>query len=725
MNDSLGVTQDDYYETCSINDLEQRIEILEDHFNEGFMETNTHCEQCGNLLVHHKLKPSNSYAYDSEGQIIDKKPDTVANNDFFWQPGSRPIPPVPPTTWKQVETLPNLKHAQVIALDVEAYDPDLDKKGPGWATKNGHVVGISLAWTKQDGIYLPIRHEFQQELNLNPEYIFAYLNSIMDNKIIIGANLMYDVGWLTAEGVKFNNCMAYDVQIAEALLHEGQPVALESLGQHYLNTGKESNLLYEWLAKAYGGEATGKQRKNIYRAPITLTAPYAISDVTLPLQIFDYQKKELDNLEMFNLFLMECSLIPLLIRMRFEGVKVNVKKAYELYDRFKAEEENIQKRINTLCGKEINVKSPIDMKHIFDKFNFHYEVKPETGNPVLGKKVLSKIDHEVISLIADVKEIRTLTSTFLKKYIMEGHTKGRLHGQFHILKGEKKGTIARFSSSNPNLQNIPKRGRVKKLIRSLFIPEENHTWLSIDYAQVEYRILAHFAVGKGSDKLRQTYADNPDISYHNLVSDLVSSKTGTSFDYGHIKNMNFGLIYGMMLNSLSGMLSISKEATKNLQNAYFKSAPYIKTTMSAVENYVQEKGEIRTLLGRRFVADKWDSKDVFGEYPLPYEQALRQYGSRIKRANLYIYLNRLIQGTAADIMKKAMVDAHKAGIFDAVGYPKMTVHDELNHSVNNNCNKEAIKSLIYVMENTVNLKVPLRVNCEYGPNWGELTGFKL
>lgn len=663
------------------------------------------------------------------------------NIGMFWQdvPSSRkrgdivrPRPNVPETGWRAPTSFPNLSAAVVLSFDTETKDPELEESGPGWARHCGHVVGFSIGAKDALGNvgqwYFPIRHEDTPEENLDPEQCLAWLKSIMETPGLpkVGANLIYDIGWLQEEGI-YAQGPFFDVQHAEALLDERARVGLDTLADKYLGMKKESSLLYQWCADYYGGQPNDRQRKNIWRAPPSLVGPYGEADAALPLQIMEKQWPLLEKEGLLDLFHMECELIPLLVAMRFAGVPVDVDRAEQLYDSLGSEVHLLEKKLRDLVGFGVNVNSGDDLARAFDKMGLTYprtapsEAKPE-GSPSFVAKFLESVQHPLGQLVVDIRQREKLRGVFIKSYILDNHVNGIVHGSFNQLRGEGGGTRSgRFSSDTPNLQNIPTRTELGKQIRRIFADKiDGQLWRKYDYSQIEYRFLAHYAVGPGSDDLRAKYNADPNTDYHKLVHGLILSTAGIDLQRSYVKNTNFGFIYGMGEPTLAEQIGISMKKAKELFEAYHKGAPYVKPTMQATIQEAQTYGVITTILGRKSRFDTWqpDGYGVDG-IPLPYAAAVSKYGSRIKRAYTHKALNRRLQGSAADQMKMAMLRCWKDGIFDATGVPRLTVHDELDF-LDPGGRDEAFREMQHVMETCLPLRVPVRADYEIGPNWGDV-----
>lgn len=659
---------------------------------------------------------------------------------LFWQDmptsrkrGERELirPAVPETGWRPPETFPNLDQAVILSIDTETYDPELETSGPGWARGVGEVVGFSVGAQAKDGEigqwYFPIRHRDTPEDNLDPEQCLSWLQAqVGDTRPKVGANLIYDVGWLAQEGV-FVKGPLYDIQHAEALLHEAGRVSLEVLAAKYLGEGKASNLLYKWIAEYYGIQENDRCRKYIWNAPPSLVGHYGEGDASLPLRIIAKQWPLLAQEGLLELFDMECRLIPLLVAMRFAGVTVDLARAEQYYETLGGQVDQLNEQLRQDVGFSVNVNSPDDLARAFDAHGIPYgrtapsSRNPE-GQPSFTAGFLEACKHPIAQRVVDIRQREKIRGTFIKSYILDNHVNGMVYGSFNQLRGEGGGTRSgRFSSDSPNLQNIPIRTEIGKEIRRIFVPDPGHPWWrKYDYSQIEYRFLAHYAVGEGADNVRQQYNDNPDIDYHQMVHDLILNLTGIDLIRGHTKNMNFGLIYGLGEPSLAAQLGLQLAKAKELFDAYHKGAPFAKATMQATMKEAQTYGVITTILGRKSRFDKWEPADwgVQG-IPLDYGPALSKYG-RIKRAKTHKALNRRLQGSAADLMKKAMLICWESGIFDATGVPRLTVHDELDFS-DPGGRDEAFREMQHVMETAIpGLRIPVRADYEIGLNWGDV-----
>lgn len=662
--------------------------------------------------------------FDSIGMFWQDTPVGRSRKDIV-----RPMPPIPETGWRPPTDFPNLRFANVISVDTETYEPDFDH-GPGWARGKGHIVGVSIA-VPEKSWYFPIRHEVQTELNMDPEAVLAWLKDTLSTNIPkVGANLIYDIGWLAEEGVDVRGEL-YDAQYAEALLHESETVALDDLGARYLGIQKETSTLYSWCNDFYGG-GVKDQRKNIYRAPPSLVGPYAERDAELPLRVLELQYPKLVREQLIDVFDMERKLIPLMIKMRQTGVRVDLQRAQEVHAALREKQALKKKQLKELVGKEINVNAADSIKYAFDKFGIAYPLTAKSKKASFKKEFLATVEHPIADIIQEIRKFDKICGTFIESYILGANVNGRIHCQFHQLRGEGDGTRSgRFSSSDPNLQNIPSRDEeIAPLVRSMFIPDEGHPyWRKYDYSQIEYRKLIHYAVGPGAEEARRQYIENPATDYHEWTLDLVAPKANwdisTKEKRKHrrkpVKNINFGLIFGMGIAKLTRSLGLTDKEGRALFDAYHEGVPFAKPTMDFCSDYVRENGYITTILGRRSRFDTWVPDERSKDRPpaLPLHLAQKVYGWKLQRAHLHKALNRRLQGSAADLMKKAMLMCWEQGVFAETGIPKLTVHDELDFS-DPGGKDEAFAEMRRVMETAIKIRIPIIAEGDIGPNWGQL-----
>lgn len=654
------------------------------------------------------------------------------------------LPETPETGWRPPTHFPNLSSAVVIAVDVETKETDFDH-GPGWGRGKGHIVGFSLAALDRQGNrgkwYFPVRHEVEPQYNLDPTTCFAWLKTILETPHIpkCGANLLYDIGWLTTENI-YTQGELHDVQFAEALLHEDGAVNLEYLSQKYIGRGKTTDLMYQWIRQAYPNTPDSELRGEIWRTSPRLVGFYGEDDAANPLDIMMKQWPMLVEQGIADVYRMECDSIYLLTEMRLTGVNIDLNMAERLYDELAVDIANLYQQLYQVTGVRANVNSGADLAKVFDKVGIPY---PRTahGNPSFTKVFLNSVEHPVAQLIRDIREHDKIRSTFVRSYLLEANVNGRVHCQFHPLRGDDGGTRSgRFSSDKPNLQNIPIRTALGKKIRTAFIPDYGHiAWEKNDYSQIEYRMLAHYAVGPGSEEIRAAYNADPRTDYHNLThlrlcpfmgwnpEDLDTMKKFRR----PIKNINFGLVYGMGKKKLVRSVmeyfkgSLTEAQGNAIYKGYHEANPFVQATMDAAVNEVNTCGYVLTIQNRRARFNKWEPRQINYDnraMPLRHEQAIRAYGPDIIRAETHKGINYKLQGSAAEMIKRGMVRCHKEGVFRVTGVPKLQVHDELDFSVKDDTaeQREAYAYMRHVLETAIPLHVPVLVDHGRGANWGSI-----
>lgn len=612
-----------------------------------------------------------------------------------------------------IKELPNLINAKQLCIDTETYDPNLKATGPSVRT-GGYIAGIAVA-TDDQSWYFPIGHA--QGQNYDREKVIAWCNDMFSTPCDkVFANALYDLDYLREAGVYVNGKII-DIQVAEPLIDEdAKSYSLDNLANKYLNTSKVDDELYEYCAMHFGGKATRSQAGNIWRCPPEIVEPYAKGDVELPLLIWDKQQTIIEQEGLSEVFDLESRLIPLLLEMRQRGVKVDLDLADEYVERYSKEIPEIQNRLNDLCGFELNPYAAASMQQAFEKLSLGYP-RTDKGNASFTSDFLKSVAHPIAKDVIDIKHKKKMLDTFIQGYVKNYEVNGRVHCQFNQLKGDEYGTVTgRFSSSHPNLQNIPSA----KDIRSLYIAEDGEDWYKLDYASVEYRIACHYGRGESAEIVRQMYKDDPSTDFHQVIADMVG------IDRKFAKTINFGLLYGMGAQKLADSLNVSFIKAKELRAQYHRQAPFVQDLIQRASKVAETRGYVKTLSGRRRRFNLYEpAKWTRGLFPKTHQEALSEYGHNIKRAFTYKSLNSIVQGSSADVTKKAMVDIYESGVCDVLGVPLTTVHDELNFSVpRTKEGTEAINEVRNLMQNAYDLRVPLLVDVEKGTNWGDVEDIK-
>ena len=420
-------------------------------------------------------------------------------------------------------------------------------------------------------------------------------------------------------------------------------------------------------------------------------------------------KKEIYTQDIEDIFKLETELFPCLVDMRFLGVRVDVEAANQLKDKLLKEEKECLQKVKKETGIDTQIWAARSIAQVFEKLHLPFDRTEKTNSPSFTKNFLQNHPHPVVKYIARAREINKSHTTFIDTILKHSH-KGRIHAEINQLRSDVGGTVTgRFSYSNPNLQQIPARNKeLGPMIRSLFIPEEGMKWGVFDYSQQEPRLVVHYAALQnmyGVGDVLDAYNDSS-VDFHQIVADMANIPRSQA------KTINLGLFYGMGKNKLQAELGVNKETAEDLFKQYHSRVPFVKQLMDSVMSRAQDRGQIRTLLGRLCRFHLWEPNQFGIHKPLTHDAALAEHGPGIKRAYTYKALNRLIQGSAADMTNKAMIELHKEGIT-----PHIQVHDELDISVMNELEAAKIKD---IMESAVDLEVPNKVDYESGPNWGTI-----
>ena len=606
----------------------------------------------------------------------------------------------PQTEWLPPEEFKDLSSYDEIAIDLETKDPDLKSLGSGSITGKAQIVGIALAvegWSA----YYPIAHEGGG--NMDKKKVMNYFRTILNYPSTkIFHNAMYDVCFIRAEGLKINGKIV-DTMIAGSLVDENRfRYDLGSLGRDYVGIGKNEAVLKE-TAKEWGIDP----KSEMYKLPAMYVGEYAEQDAVLTLKLWQEMKKEILIEEISSIFELETELFPCLVDMRFLGVRVDVTAAHQLKKELTKKEELLLHQVKKETGIDTQIWAARSIAQVFEKLNLPFDRTEKTSAPSFTKNFLQNHPHPLVKQIAQAREINKAHTTFIDTILKHQH-KGRIHADINQLRSDNGGTVTgRFSYSNPNLQQIPARNKdLGPMIRSLFIPEEKHTWGCFDYSQQEPRLVVHYAALDnlyGVSDVIEAYKDG-EADFHQIVAEMADIPRSQA------KTINLGLFYGMGKNKLMAELGINEDKAKDLFKQYHNRVPFVKTLMDSVMRKAADNGRIRTWLGRRCRFNLWEPNQYGIHKALPHDAALAEHGPGIRRAFTYKALNKLIQGSAADMTKKAMVELHKEGIT-----PHIQVHDELDISVNGNADK--IKE---IMESAVDLEVPNKVDYESGPNWGQI-----
>ena len=623
-----------------------------------------------------------------------------------------------PTEWISPESFPDLKDHKYIAIDLETRDPGLKSRGSGSIIGDGEIVGISVAVEGWSGYY---SFGHAEGNFFDKTAVIGWIKEVCAlPNVKLFHNAMYDVCWLRAYGVKINGHIV-DTMVMASLIDENRfHYSLNSLSIDYLGQVKDETSL-----RAAADKAGIDAKAEMWKLPAMYVGKYAEKDAELTLSLFKKLSIEIKKQELTKVFDLETQLFPCLIDMKFKGVRVDVQKAHTIKKQLASQEESLLLEVKKETGIDVQIMAARSIAKVFDKLGLSYVRTAITQAPSFTKNFLQEHKNPIVNKIAKAREINKAHSTFIDTIIKHEH-KGRIHADINPIRGDSGGTVTgRFSYSNPNLQQIPARNKqIGPMIRSLFIPEEKHTWGCFDYSQQEPRLVVHYAATKfkGDEEVTDIVErfQNNSVDFHQTVADMANiSRT-------EAKVINLGLFYGMGKAKLQAELGIStKDEASKLFNKYHDSVPFVKDLSDAISRDGAAFGYIKTFGGRRCRFNKWEiaewrdgiftppmsKPDAEAAYFLKYPKATT---ANIRRAMTYKALNKLIQGSAADMTKQAMLDLYREGIV-----PHIQIHDELDISVES---KNQSDKIIEIMENAVKLKIPNKVDYESGDNWGEING---
>ena len=643
----------------------------------------------------------------------------------------------------------DLKGINTVAVDIETYDPNLKTKGLGAIRNDGFICGIAVA-TGKDTAYFPLHHS-DTELTMGKKLkIWKVLNEkIFQNEKItkVFHNAMYDVCWIRAVTGSMIKGRIVDTMIAASVIDENRfRYSLDALSKDYIGDSKYKYDLQQKTLEWSGGMVKDPM-SNMHRLPSSIVKDYAKQDVDLTFKLWNLFDKKLDEVlytkengeqkTCRKIFELETKLFPCLVDMKFKGVRIDVQKAKKFGAHLKKRKDQIVTAIRKRTTKKIDIWAAASIKILLDHLDIKdYKVTPKSKMPQLPKDYLKTHKNKCLRMIAKAREYDKAANTFVDGLLDYVHN-GRIHADINQIRSDSGGTVTgRFSMSNPNLQQIPARGYMGKKMREMFLPEEGHDWASLDYSQQEPRIVVHYAIKlglPGTDELHKEF-DKEDADFHQIVADMAKiSRT-------QAKTINLGLFYGMGKLKLQKELGLDRINARKLFDEYHNKVPFVRQLSQDLIQFAKDNRLLFTLHDRFCRFNKWETTDRewnpetnrFNEVPLYTEQEARQafkaeilekykenkvdkdYMEHFEKyytpAFTYKALNRLIQGSAADMTKKAMVDLYERGII-----PHIQIHDELCLSVKSNEDIQAVKE---VMENTIILEIKNKVNYKKGKNWG-------
>ena len=648
----------------------------------------------------------------------------------------RSLPPMPEANWFPPAELPTLPRTGELAVDVETKDPDLVALGPGVRRPGNYVVGLAIGTDDGRRWYFPVRHEGGG--NLDEALVWRWAREELNafRGTIVGAKLAYDLDWLAENGVTFPLVRYFDdVQIAEPLIDEWRyEFNLNALARDYLGERKTQGVL-EQAAASRGWKTEKEIKGNLWRLPSAFVGAYAEGDVDLPLKIIKLQRKKIEEEELGTIWDVERRLVKPLIEMTRRGVRVDIAGTERVREDLLKIRDRLVADVRRFAGPAAEITIASSLAPALRERGHVVPLTPKEKQPSVQKEwLLARLSDPLCAAIFNARKVSTLIGTFVEGNILGHHVNGRIHCEWKQLKGDDGGTIARTASANPNLANIPGRDEdradedlreVAPLIRGLFLPDEGEDWGSADLSQIEYRLLAHFAVGPGAADVRRSYNEDPKTDYHKLCATLCGIDPEDKKRRKMVKGVNFARTYGAQAKKLASLLGVSRPEAEDFINLYDEKLPFNHATFDACQKYAEKHGFVRSIMRRRQRFLLWEpaKKDWDNPVtPLRREEAEKKWGARIVRYMTYAALNRKMQSSNADWIKKSMVDGVDAGLTapGALGPYLSTIYDETNVSVPRTTRgREAWEALQIGMRDAIKLKVPVQVSGKLGETWGK------
>ena len=506
----------------------------------------------------------------------------------------------PETEWNSPEEFKDLSKYPYIAIDLETKDPHLKSKGSGSIVGDGEIVGIAVAVEGWSGYY---SFGHQQGNFFDERSVMRWIKDVCALPCTkIFHNAMYDVCWLRAYGVKINGHIIDTMVMASLLDENRQSYSLNALSYLELGETKEESVLKD-VADRSGVDS----KAELWKLPAMAVGAYAEKDAELTLKLFKLFSQKIKNEKLEQIFNLETQLFPCLVDMRFLGVRVDVEGAHKLKQQLAAEEKELLQKIKRETQVDVQIWAARSIAQVFEKLHLSYKRTEKTDSPSFTKNFLSTHTNPIVKHIAKAREINKAHTTFIDTIIKYQH-KGRIHADINPIRSDSGGTITgRFSYSNPNLQQIPARNKqLGPLIRSLFIPERDHTWGCFDYSQQEPRLVVHFAAESeaiNNDSVKDIvsrFKENK-VDFHRVVADMADIPREQA------KTINLGLFYGMGKAKLQAELGLeTREEAEKLFEKNHNSVPFVQDLMNSTSRDASNKGEIQTILGRVCRFDKWE-----------------------------------------------------------------------------------------------------------------------
>lgn len=623
----------------------------------------------------------------------------------------------PDSDWSEPTELPQIPSGATLSVDTETRDNGLSSaKGPGWVFDDGHIAGFSAAWSagsERGSIYVPLRHP--DSSNIDEGQAYRWLQDAVDrSRKIICHNGAYDWGWFRTVDVRPDPDRCDDTQFMGVMIDENRySYSLDNLCKWRGVPGKDEEQL-RVAANAFGVDP----KKDLWMLPAKHVGGYGEQDAVATLALYEDLVKEIEAQDLGDAYRLEMDLVPMVLDMRERGIRIDENRAEQAIHDLRRKRNEILDEIGRRLGRSFPleyVTSPGALELAFDQEQVPYPRTPKTNRGSFKSDWMKNADHWLPTMVTQVRQMTDMSEKFIGNYILGSVHNGRVHAEINQLRDDDSGTRSyRFSYSNPPLQQIPGRDPIfTGIIRGIFLPERGALWGAADYSQQEPRLAVHFAHVcnlAGSVAAVDYYQNRADADFHTMVSEL------TGVPRKQAKIINLGLMYGMGLNKLAASLGVSLEEAKDIIETYHNRMPFVGALADFCTKRANKRGFIRLLDGARCRFDEWEpawrERDEPWSPPKPLEEARLEWpGRRLKRCYTHKSMNRLIQGSAARQTKLAMRECYREGLL-----PMLQMHDELDFSIMEQWQGDRAAE---IMRETVKLVVPMKVDMQYGRQWGE------
>lgn len=607
-----------------------------------------------------------------------------------------------------------------VSLDLETRDGGLSSGiGPGWAVGNGEIIGVAVAYGPKS-FYFPVN----SELN-----IAEWMRDLLKREDLhfVFHNAPYDLGWLKTEWgidppLHFDDTAAMCVMLDENRFSYRLDDCCKAEGI----VGKDEVALRE-AAAAYGfrGEAV---KHNLWQLPTKYVGPYAEADAVATLRLAEAYRPRIDKEDVRKAYEVEIGLIPLCLEMRRRGIRIDLDKAEQALKWLHEKRDDHLSFLSRQLGESVDMEKLRKvgwLERVHDNEGIRYPRTPKTGRGsfTAGKGGwMRKTEHWLPRGIASAERYAEAADKFVQGFVLDFAHNGRLHATINQFRGESGGTRShRFSYSDPPLQQMPERDdEIAPLVRGLFLPEEGEVWGVHDYSQQEYRMIVHVAAALGCTKADEAvamYHNDPDTDFHNLVVEW------TGLDRKSAKDTNFAKAFGAGVPKFAQMIGRNEDEARKIYEQYDSMLPFVSEASGACNRAAERRGWIKLIDGARCHFDLWLPVRTREDQPHidrvnPHRIGSEQYNmwkaqgfTRFKRGWVHKAFNRYVQGSAARQTKHAMLGCWREKLV-----PLLQMHDDLNFSLT--CAKESHR-IQEIMRDAISLRVPVKVDAEYGWTWGE------